>query len=116
VEDDPLVRRTTVEALRSLGYTPLEADGPSTALALLKREPRVDLLLTDVVMPEMSGRELARLALEQRQTIKVLYMTGYTPNAIVHNGVLDPGVSLLVKPFTIEQLRSKLPALLRAAR
>jgi CheY-like chemotaxis protein len=72
----------------------------------------VALLLTDVVMPEMNGRKLADAALQRQPRLKVLFTTGYTPNAVVHGGVLDPGVELLTKPFTLEQLATKVRAVL----
>ena len=72
-----------------------------------RKQPRLDLLFTDIVMPGMNGRQLALKALEVRQGLKVLYTTGYTRNAIVHNGVLDADVSLLAKPFTVAQLARK---------
>ena len=79
---------------------------------MLDEGQEVDLLFTDVVMPEMSGRELADLARERLPDLKVLYTTGYTRNAIVHNGILDAGTNLLTKPFSIEELASKVRSLL----
>jgi signal transduction histidine kinase len=112
VEDDVGVRAFTVAALRELGYAALEADGPEAALRLLATNPDVSLLLTDVVMPGMTGRQLADRVRAARPDIIVLYMTGYTRNAIVHNGTLDPGVRLLTKPFTIDDLGRELRAAL----
>jgi signal transduction histidine kinase len=98
-EDDADVRAYIVQTLRDLGYEVIKAaDGP-TALAILSRQP-IDLLLTDIVMPGMNGRALADEARTQMPTLKVLFMTGYSRNAIVHNGRLDPGVALLQKPFS----------------
>ncbi|THD82116.1 MAG: response regulator [Phenylobacterium sp.] len=107
VEDDTRVRHLSVDALRELGYTVVQAADASQALAVLTMQPQIDLLFTDVVMPDMNGRLLADRARETRPDLKVLYTTGYTRNAIVHNGVLDPDVALLSKPFTIEQLAVK---------
>ena len=73
------------------------------------------LLFTDVVMPETNGKKLADEALRRQPSLKVLFTTGYTPNAVVHGGVLDPGVELLTKPFTLEQLATKLRAVLGKA-
>ena len=73
---------------------------------------RSTLLFTDVVMPDVNGRQLADEACRRRPDLKVLFTTGYTRNAIVHNGVLDPGVDLIGKPFTIEQLADKIRAVL----
>jgi signal transduction histidine kinase/ActR/RegA family two-component response regulator len=107
VEDDDQVRQTTVAAVRELGYSVLEAETASHALSLVATRP-VDILFTDVVMPEMSGRELADRARREKADLAVLFTTGYTRNAIVHNGVLDEGVALLSKPFTLSQLAAKL--------
>lgn len=107
VEDDDRVRNYSVEALRELGYTVIQASRGPEALALLAAHPEVTLLFTDVVMPGMTGRELATLVHAQRPELKVLFTTGYTRNAIVHNGVLDAGTQLLQKPFSIEQLATK---------
>jgi signal transduction histidine kinase/CheY-like chemotaxis protein len=107
VDDDDRVRRLTVDALRDLNYTVLHANGATTALRVLDSNPDVNLLLTDVVMPEVNGRQLAEEAQRRVAELKVLYFTGYTRNAIVHNGTLDRGVHLMSKPFTLEQLASK---------
>ncbi len=108
VEDEEQVRHMTVDALRELGYTAVQAGNSGEALQQLELLPRIDLLFTDIVMPEMNGRQLADVVRQKRPEVKVLFTTGYTRNAIVHNGVLDHGVALLPKPFTIEQLASKL--------
>lgn len=107
VEDDESVRSMTAESLRELGYTVLEASGDGKALETLETE-RVDLIFTDIVMPQMNGRQLADAVAEKWPDIRILYTTGYTRNAIVHNGVLDHGVSLLAKPFSLEQLAHKI--------
>jgi signal transduction histidine kinase len=112
VEDEAGVRAFAVEALRELGYQVLEAEGARGALALLANHPEIDLLLTDVVMPETNGRRLAEQVLRERPNLPVIYMTGYTRNAIVHNGMLDPGTHLLTKPFTLTQLDAELRAVL----
>lgn len=107
VEDDEGVRHTSVETLRELGYTVVQASDAQQALALLELQPRIDLMFTDVVMPDMNGRLLAERVAKGWPDVRVLYTTGYTRNAIVHNGMLDPGVDLLSKPFTLEQLAMK---------
>jgi signal transduction histidine kinase/CheY-like chemotaxis protein len=112
VEDDPLVRRLTTEALRELGYTVFESESASRARIILERMPEVKLLFTDVVMPEVNGKKLADEALRLRPDIKVLYTTGYTPNAVVHGGMLDADVHFLSKPFTLDQLAAKVRAVL----
>ncbi|MGR4845191.1 ATP-binding protein [Rhizobium sp. LARHSG275] len=112
VEDDENVRTMTAESLHELGYTVLQAASGIEALLLLEENPAVDLIFTDIVMPQMSGRQLADVVQEKWPTIRILYTTGYTRNAIVHNGVLDHGVSLLAKPFSLEQLAHKIRELL----
>jgi PAS domain S-box-containing protein len=108
VEDEDRVRMMTVDSLLELGYSVIHANGGEAALALLKIHPEVSMLFTDIVMFGMSGRQLADEALETMPHLKVLYTTGYTRNAIVHNGVLDHGVNFLQKPFTLEQLAAKI--------
>jgi PAS domain S-box-containing protein len=101
VEDSDLLRQMAVETLQRQGYTVLAARDGVAALELVKREPRpVHLLLTDVIMPKMSGRELAIRFRTQFPDVRVLYMTGYASDTIVHHGVLEPGVELLQKPYT----------------
>ena len=116
VEDDDEVRTFSVESLRELGYRVLEThDGPS-ALRLLNRQAEpIDLLFTDVVMPEMSGRELADAARAKQPGLRVLFTTGYARNAIVHGGRLERGVDVLPKPFTYEALAVKVRSILDAA-
>jgi signal transduction histidine kinase/ActR/RegA family two-component response regulator len=107
VEDDDRVRHVSADALRELGYTVMQAPDAHHALAMVATPSRIDLLFTDVVMPDVNGRELADRARAMRPDLKVLYTTGYTKNAIVHNGTLDPGVDMLPKPFTVDQLARK---------
>lgn len=104
VEDDLAVRQVSVDALTVLGYQVLEADGAAAALRILGAHPEIALLFTDVVMPDVNGRKLADEARRRRADLRVLFTTGYTRNAVVHNGVLGPGVQLISKPFTIEDL------------
>jgi PAS domain S-box-containing protein len=108
VEDDDDVRTHSVECLRELGYRVIEAhDGPS-ALRLLERQPKVDLLFTDVVLPGgLTGAQVAAQARELRPKLKVLFTTGYARNAIIHHGRLDKGVQLITKPFTFTDLAAK---------
>ena len=112
VEDEPGVRAFVVGAVRELGYQVVEAETGAKALEALTDNPAIDMLLTDVVMPEMDGRRLVDAATAQRPGLRVLYMTGYTRNAIVHNGVLDAGANLITKPFTMNQLDVRLRAML----
>lgn len=107
VEDDEKIRFLSVEALRDFGYKVVQAGDASQALAILAIESRIDLLFTDIVMPGMNGRQLADKARQSRPDLKVLYTTGFTRNAVVHNGVLDVGVALISMPFTIDALANK---------
>jgi PAS domain S-box-containing protein len=113
VEDDDDVRNYLVETLHELNYRVVGAQDPVAALQILGQpEVRIDLLLTDVVMPGMTGRDLARKAQEKRPGLRVLFMTGYSRNAVVHQGRLDPGVELIQKPVTQEQLATRIRTLL----
>jgi PAS domain S-box-containing protein len=112
VEDDERVRELAVQMIRDLGYGVIEASGGIEGLRALDEHPEVSLLFTDVVMPGMNGRELADEAKRRRPDLKVLFTTGYTRNAVVHNGVLDPGVNLLQKPATLEQIATKIRSIL----
>ncbi len=114
VEDDADVRGYVVETLDTLGYDVLEAADGEHALRLLEEHKAVHLLLTDVVMPGMNGRKLADEAKQRQPLLKVLYMTGYSRNAIVHQGRLDPGVDLIQKPLSSEQLASAVRKVLDA--
>jgi CheY-like chemotaxis protein len=108
VEDDQMVLRLVVQLLTRLDYKMVQAhDGPE-ALAILEQGGRIDLLFTDVVLPKgMNGAELAREAQQRRRGLRVLYMSGYTANAIIHHGVLDKEVPLLTKPFRKVELAHK---------
>ena len=112
VEDEDALRLLSVEALRDLGYTVRHAESGAAALRALDAQPGITLLFTDIVMPDMNGRRLAEEAVRRRPELKVLYTTGFTRNAVVHNGVLDPGTNFLPKPFTLEQLASKVRTVL----
>ena len=116
VEDDVRVLELTSASLRELGYTVLVAGSAKDALAQLETGIEVDLLLTDIVMPEMNGRKLADAAAEIRPDLKVIFMTGFTKNAVVHNGVLDPGVNFLAKPFSLEELSAKIREVIETKR
>jgi CheY-like chemotaxis protein len=113
VEDEPGVRDHTVETLKELGYRVLEAaDGPA-ALAIIDKQPDIDLLFTDVGLPGgMNGRQLADEAQRRRPTLKVVFTTAYARNAIIHEGRLDPGVHLVTKPFTVAEVATTLRTVL----
>ena len=107
VEDDADLRAYIVDVLRELKYQVLSAANPETALAMLKQHDRINLLLTDVVMPGRNGRELAEAAKALRADLRVLFMTGYSRNAVVHQGRLDEGVELLQKPISQADLATR---------
>jgi signal transduction histidine kinase/CheY-like chemotaxis protein len=112
VEDDERVRLLSVASLRDLGYTVLHASSGAEALQVLEAHPGIALLFTDVVMPEMTGKALSDEARRRWPHIKVLYTTGYTQNAIIHNGVLDADARLLLKPYSLNDLARKVRAVL----
>ncbi|MDV3455450.1 response regulator [Sphingomonas sp. HF-S4] len=107
VDDEDKVRQLAVDALRELGYIVIQAPGGEAALSLLEDQPRIDLLLTDVLMPGMSGPQLAAQVERARPEIRLLYMSGYPSDGIVSDGMLTDGVALLPKPFTIAQLAAR---------
>jgi two-component system cell cycle sensor histidine kinase/response regulator CckA len=114
VEDEPLVRETAAAILRTAGHTVLMAHDPAEALRICRAHTgKIDLLLTDVVMPGMNGRDLATEITAMRPSIRVLFMSGYTDNAIVHHGVLDADVAFIAKPFTPDALARKILDTLR---
>jgi PAS domain S-box-containing protein len=116
VEDDDALRLYTVEILNDLGYSVLAAPNGRAALEIIDRGQKVDLLFTDIVMPGgMNGRQLADEAVRRRPGLKVLFTTGYTRNAIVHHGRLDPDVQMIGKPYTFEDLGAKVRTLLDRA-
>ena len=113
VEDDPMVRELTADVLQANGYQLLEAATPSAALEICNRHSGpIHLLLTDVVMPEMNGGEMARLVQELRPDIRVLFMSGYTDNVVLQNGQLRTGLAFLQKPFTPATLGKKVREIL----
>ncbi|GIK39005.1 MAG: hypothetical protein BroJett011_28380 [Chloroflexota bacterium] len=114
VEDEEMVRQLVCETLAAHGYSVIEAQGPSEALQLAtEHKETIHLLLTDVIMPGMNGKALYHQVAAIYPSIKVLYMSGYTDNAIVHHGVLDEGVNFLQKPFTVNNLTQKVRSVLR---
>jgi CheY-like chemotaxis protein len=108
VEDHDDVRKLAAQILEGQGYRILEASCGDDGLAISKEwKGPIHMILTDVVMPRMSGRELVERCKESRQDFKVLYMSGYTDHTIVDHGVLEQGTNLIQKPFTVEGLSRK---------
>ena len=113
VEDEPDLRTYTTEALRDLGYRVVEAGDAREALEIFEQHPEIELLFTDVVLTGgMNGRALSDEVSRRRPGLPVLFTTGYTSNAIVHHGRLDPGMHLIGKPFTYAELASKVRRML----
>jgi PAS domain S-box-containing protein len=114
VEDETAVRSLVVDVLEELGYQALEAsDGPS-GLKILQSKRRIDLLVTDIGLPGLNGRQLADAARERRPDLKVLFMTGYAENATIANGFLDPSMSMITKPFAIDTLATRIRGMIEA--
>ena len=113
MEDEREVRSYVVETLMELGYRVKQSPDGEAALAMHESNAfNIDLLLTDVVMPNMNGRQLADKLAKRQSGLKVLFMTGYSRNAIVHQGRLDAGVALIQKPLNRESLARKIRELL----
>ncbi|TWC59969.1 PAS/PAC sensor hybrid histidine kinase [Pseudomonas sp. SJZ080] len=108
VEDDPAVRMLVLDLLNELGYHAHEAENAKTALPLLESDVRVDLLVTDVGLPGMNGRQLAEIARQHRPELKVLFMTGYAENAAERQGFLEEGMDMVTKPFSMDLLANKI--------
>ena len=107
IEDEPVVRSLVVEVLADLGYRAIEAvDGPQ-GLEIVRSSQRIDLLITDVGLPGLNGRQVADAARALRAGLKILFMTGYAENAALASGSLDAGMTLITKPFTMETLLTR---------
>ncbi|MGM0454316.1 MAG: response regulator, partial [Thermodesulfobacteriota bacterium] len=115
-EDEAPVRRLATAMLEKLGYRVLAAENVDDVIAMAKEHPEpIALLLTDVVMPGMKGPEVFQRVAAHHPDIKVLYMSGYTDNVIVHHGILDDGIAFLQKPFSIRALADKVQKVLTAS-
>jgi two-component system, cell cycle sensor histidine kinase and response regulator CckA len=108
VEDEPVILKMTAMMLERLGYTVIAASTPGEAVRMADKHPsQIQLIMTDVVMPDMNGRDLVQYLIPRHPGIKSLYMSGYTANVIAHHGVLDPGVHFIQKPFSMKDLAAK---------
>jgi CheY-like chemotaxis protein len=114
-EDDAVVRGLVVDVLRGLGYETIEVADGARALEVLDSDRRIDLLVTDVGLPLVNGRQVYDAAAVRRPGLKVLFMTGYAENATFTNGVLEPGMELITKPFALDQLARRIEEMLRPA-
>lgn len=114
VEDDPAVRALVSAVLSELGYAFVEAGDADSALPILDSGQRIDLLISDVGLPGMNGRQLAEIGRQYRPELKVLFITGYAEHAAVRGGFLDPGMQLITKPFTFDLLTAKVREMISA--
>ena len=114
VEDDPAVRMIVLDELNELGYTTLEAmDGP-TAIPILQSSQKIDLLISDVGLPGMNGRQIAEIGRQHRPDLPVLFMTGYAQNAASRSEFLAPGMEMISKPFSMDEMAAKIRDMLNA--
>jgi CheY-like chemotaxis protein len=104
VEDEPVVRDLIVEVLEDLGYRSFQAADGAAGLQILDASERIDLLITDIGLPGMNGRQLADAARVRRSDLKILFITGYAENATISSGFLDPGMEMITKPFSVDAL------------
>jgi CheY-like chemotaxis protein len=115
VEDEHVVRSLVVDVLNGLGYRTLEASDGAAALRVLQSDARIDLLVTDVGLPIMNGRQVYDAVAAARPQMKVLFMTGYAENATLATGFLQPGMEMMTKPFAMEQLATRIRRMLKPA-
>ena len=115
VEDDPGVRLLVGEVLNELGFEAIEASGPEFAIEVLRSSVTLDLLITDVGLPKMNGRQLAELAREHRPDLPILFVTGYAENAVIRADVLASNMAMITKPFSLETLSRRIKDVLEPA-
>ena len=115
VEDDPAVRVLVSTVLKELGYAYVEAGDAHTAVPIIESRQRIDLMISDVGLPGMNGRQLAEIGRQLRPGLKVLFITGYAEHAAVRGGFLDPGMQLITKPFTFDLLTAKVREMIRTS-
>jgi CheY-like chemotaxis protein len=114
VEDDPAVRVLVSTVLSDLGYAFVEACDADSAVPILDSAQRIDLLISDVGLPGMNGRQLAEIGRQLRPDLRVLFITGYAEHAAVRGGFLDPGMQMITKPFTFDLLTAKVKEMISA--
>ncbi|KIL03372.1 PAS domain-containing protein [Stutzerimonas stutzeri] len=114
IEDEVAVRMLVIEVLRELGYQVLEASDAPSAMPFIESDRRIDLVVSDVGLPGLNGRQLADLARQHRPTLKVLFITGYVPSAEQRKDFLAPGMDMLAKPFNIDELASRIRQLIES--
>lgn len=114
VEDDTAVRVLVCAVLKELGYAYVEAGDANTAVPIIESDQRIDLMISDVGLPGMNGRQLAEIGRQIRPELKVLFITGYAEHAAVRGGFLDPGMQLITKPFTFDLLTAKVREMIRS--
>jgi DNA-binding response OmpR family regulator len=112
VEDDATVRLILADVLAELGYDVLLAADARPAIPILQSDRRIDLMMSDVMLPHINGRKLAEIARASRPDLKVLFLTGYAENAAVRGDFLDPGMDMLTKPFALDALGAKVRAMI----
>jgi len=112
VEDDPSVRVLVIEVLQELGYTAIEAEDGQSALDRLQSAGALDLMITDVGLPGMNGRQLAEIVRQSHADLPILFMTGYAPGAKVRADFLAPGMQMIEKPFMVDALAAKIREIL----
>ena len=116
VDDEPLVRMVAVEILEELGYRVLEADDGLSAMTILNSDERIDLLVTDVGLPGMNGRQVADAARQKRPELEILFITGYAENAVLNHGHLDHGMHVMTKPFASDAFARRVGELIEENR
>jgi CheY-like chemotaxis protein len=115
VEDEPVVRGLIVEVLSDLGYAAIEAADGNQGLEVLQSKRRIDLMITDMGLPGLNGRQIADAGRQLRPELRVLFMTGYAENAALASGFLEPGMAMITKPFAMELLATRVREILGEA-
>ena len=114
VEDDEIVRMLITQVLDELGYRYVEASGALAAVALIESGQTINLIVTDVGLPDMNGRQLAEIARQRQPDLKELFVTGYAQNAAAREGFLEPGMAMMTKPFALDLLGARIRELIES--